>query len=267
MSDATESTTAAEPPVAPSPAEELKNQGNAAFAAKQFDEAIDFYTKGIALEPNNPVFYSNRSACYFSKKQFQEALEDALMCVDKDAKFIKGYLRLASAQMELGKFDDAETTLKAALMIEPTNGLIGQKIKDLRIKKATAMATSAGTKQQQPVRQLTEEQRKELADLQEQHGSYMRDLRGVVMRIGGLDREKRTVEITASQIQQYPTDVKMYKAVGKAYVLSTKSDVEAAQTKELELISKNHKDLLDRKEYLERRIASSKTNLQDLSRT
>jgi stress-induced-phosphoprotein 1 len=47
-----------------SSAEEYKSQGNAAFAKKDYDEAIDLFSKGIALDENNHVLYSNRSASY-----------------------------------------------------------------------------------------------------------------------------------------------------------------------------------------------------------
>jgi hypothetical protein len=61
------------------------------------------------------------SACYASLKKWQSSLEDALVSVSKDPKFIKGYYRLSSAQAEMQLFDDAEATLKAALTIEPGN--------------------------------------------------------------------------------------------------------------------------------------------------
>jgi hypothetical protein len=42
------------------------------------------------------------------------------MCVSKDANFIKGYYRLATAQTELHLYDDAISTLTAALVKEPS---------------------------------------------------------------------------------------------------------------------------------------------------
>ena len=93
--------------------------GNEAYQAKKYDEAIRHYTEAINLDPESAVFYSNRSACYFSLKQYQKAFEDALLCVSKDPKFIKGYYRLSSAQTELQLFDDSIAILKAALSIEP----------------------------------------------------------------------------------------------------------------------------------------------------
>jgi tetratricopeptide (TPR) repeat protein len=59
------------------------------------------------------------SACHSALKNWQGAYEDALVSISKDPKFIKGYYRLASAQTELMKFDEAETTLRAALTMEP----------------------------------------------------------------------------------------------------------------------------------------------------
>lgn len=59
------------------------------------------------------------SACFAALKQWQKAYDDAVMSVSKDPKFIKGYFRLSAAQTELLLFDDAETTLKAALSLEP----------------------------------------------------------------------------------------------------------------------------------------------------
>lgn len=102
-----------------SPAEEEKKLGNGCFAKKEYDEAIKHYTKAIELDDTQAAFYSNRSACYASKKEWQAALGDALQCVSKDAKFVKGYVRLAVAQMELDMLEDADKTLRVALTLEP----------------------------------------------------------------------------------------------------------------------------------------------------
>ena len=55
----------------------LKDQGNKAFAAKDYDKAIDFFTKAIALDPKNHVLWSNRSAARSGKKEWEAALSDA----------------------------------------------------------------------------------------------------------------------------------------------------------------------------------------------
>lgn len=55
----------------------LKDQGNKAFQAKEYDKAIELFTQAIALDPNNHVLYSNRSAAKAGKKDWNAALEDA----------------------------------------------------------------------------------------------------------------------------------------------------------------------------------------------
>ena len=39
----------------------LKDQGNKAFAAHDWPTAIEFYTKAIEKDPNQPTYYSNRA--------------------------------------------------------------------------------------------------------------------------------------------------------------------------------------------------------------
>lgn len=58
-------------------ADELKNQGNKAFQAKDYDTAIDLFSKAIELDPSNFVLWSNRSAAKAGKRQYAAALEDA----------------------------------------------------------------------------------------------------------------------------------------------------------------------------------------------
>lgn len=55
----------------------LKDQGNKAFAAKDYDQAIQLFTQAIELDPQNHVLFSNRSAAKAGKRHWVEALEDA----------------------------------------------------------------------------------------------------------------------------------------------------------------------------------------------
>ena len=55
----------------------LKDQGNKAFAAKDYDKAIQLFSEAIKLDPSNHVLYSNRSAAHAGKKEWDAALEDA----------------------------------------------------------------------------------------------------------------------------------------------------------------------------------------------
>ena len=52
-------------------------RSNEACQAGEFRAAIDMYTEAIALDLNNHVLISNRSAAFVHIKKYQEALSDA----------------------------------------------------------------------------------------------------------------------------------------------------------------------------------------------
>lgn len=65
------------------------------------------YTKAINLQPQNAVYYANRSLAHLRQESFGSALEDGILSVKNDPTYIKGYYRRAAAQMSLGKFKKA----------------------------------------------------------------------------------------------------------------------------------------------------------------
>ncbi|RUS17097.1 hypothetical protein BC937DRAFT_90417 [Endogone sp. FLAS-F59071] len=74
----------------------LKNRGNAKFGSKQYDEAIRLYTQAIAFNPD-PVFYSNRAACYANSGKYDEVIQDCNEALKMDPKYIKALNRRAQA--------------------------------------------------------------------------------------------------------------------------------------------------------------------------
>jgi small glutamine-rich tetratricopeptide repeat-containing protein alpha len=77
-----------------SKAEAFKQEGNAKMSVKNFDAAIESYGKAVALDPNNPVYYSNRAAAYSSKGDHLAAIGDAEQAIAVDLTFVKAYHRL-----------------------------------------------------------------------------------------------------------------------------------------------------------------------------
>lgn len=118
--------------------EELKALGNKAFAAKDFQEAIDHFSKAIeASTTPNHVLYSNRSACYTSLKQFEKALEDANKCVEINPTWAKGYNRVAAADYGLIDYEGAEAAYKKALELDPANKMAKDGLEEITKSKAT----------------------------------------------------------------------------------------------------------------------------------
>ncbi|KAI9444974.1 putative stress-induced protein STI1 [Lactarius indigo] len=102
-------------------AEKQKQEGNARMNGKQYDEAIDAYTKAIELDPSNPVYFSNRAAAHSSKSDHLSAVVDAEKAIELDPKFVRGYSRLGHAHYCIGDYSGAAAAYRRGLELEPNN--------------------------------------------------------------------------------------------------------------------------------------------------
>eukprot|EP01035_Chromulina_nebulosa_P030722 gene30722-40850_t len=102
-------------------AEALKDQGNEAFQAGNTDLAIAYFSNAIDIDPDNHVYYSNRSAAYMKADSKSKALKDAEKCVELAPTWSKGYSRLGAAQQSLKRFDAAIDNFKKGIELDPNN--------------------------------------------------------------------------------------------------------------------------------------------------
>ncbi|KAJ5037416.1 uncharacterized protein L3040_007591 [Drepanopeziza brunnea f. sp. 'multigermtubi'] len=102
-------------------ADELKALGNKAIAEKNFDEAISKFTEAIAIEPTNHILYSNRSAAYASKKDYENALSDAEKVTEIKPDWAKGWGRKGAAKHGLGDLIGALDAYEEGLKLDPNN--------------------------------------------------------------------------------------------------------------------------------------------------
>ncbi|KAJ5175606.1 Heat shock protein sti1 [Penicillium canariense] len=102
-------------------ADSLKAEGNKAFSAKDYPTAIEKFTQAIAIEPENHILYSNRSAVYSAQTEYQKALEDAEKAISIKPDWSKGQLRKGAAYRGLGDLLAAHDAYEEALKLEPGN--------------------------------------------------------------------------------------------------------------------------------------------------
>jgi len=63
-------------------ANECKDQGNIEFERGNYEEALKSFSQAIDLDPDNHIFYSNRSACYMKLDSISKSLYDAEKCIE-----------------------------------------------------------------------------------------------------------------------------------------------------------------------------------------
>ncbi|KAG6774965.1 hypothetical protein POTOM_018383 [Populus tomentosa] len=107
-----------------------KELGNEYFKQKKFNEAIECYSRSIALSPT-VVAYANRAMAYLKIKRqvfnhlhfilFREAEDDCTEALNLDDRYIKAYSRRATARKELGKLKESIEDSEFALKLEPNN--------------------------------------------------------------------------------------------------------------------------------------------------
>ncbi|KAJ3494720.1 hypothetical protein NLG97_g3901 [Lecanicillium saksenae] len=102
-------------------ADELKALGNKAIADKNFDEAIEKFTQAIELQPDNHILFSNRSAAYASKKDWDSALKDAEKTTEIKPDWAKGWGRKGAALHGKGDLLGANDAYEEGLKHDAAN--------------------------------------------------------------------------------------------------------------------------------------------------
>jgi len=77
--------------------ETIKEEGRKHFLAKQYEMALNCFSKAIELEPNEKTHYSNRCAAYTGLERYEAAIADAEKCTQLDKNWPKGWARLGTA--------------------------------------------------------------------------------------------------------------------------------------------------------------------------
>ncbi|GAB6020966.1 RNA polymerase II-associated protein 3 [Chamberlinius hualienensis] len=98
-----------------------KDKGNAFLKSGKIDQAIECYTKGNQLDPENALLLANRALAFIKNKQYGAAESDCDAALLLDPSYVKAYLRRAAAREALRKYDKAVEDLEIVLQHEPHN--------------------------------------------------------------------------------------------------------------------------------------------------
>ncbi|CAN6640575.1 mitochondrial import receptor subunit Tom70p [Trichomonascus vanleenenianus] len=86
---------------------QFKAAGNDAFGKKQYAKAISFYSDAVRCDATDPIFYSNRAACYSALEQYDKVIEDTTKALELKPDYLKCLSRRAVAYEKVEKYSDA----------------------------------------------------------------------------------------------------------------------------------------------------------------
>ncbi|OQN98722.1 hypothetical protein B0A48_15388 [Cryoendolithus antarcticus] len=99
----------------------LKNKGNDAFKAHDWPSAVDYYSKAIEANDQEPSFYTNRAQAYIKQEAYGYAIADASKAIELDQNFVKAYYRRAMANTAVLRHADAIHDWKIVVRKNPAD--------------------------------------------------------------------------------------------------------------------------------------------------
>lgn len=97
--------------------DQLNEQGNRHFIAKQYELAIYMYTRALTLKEDSKC-YSNRSAANLSIDRWYQAFKDAEISAKLDPKNQKAYYRMGKALYNMRQFEQAVNAFSKCLEVD-----------------------------------------------------------------------------------------------------------------------------------------------------
>uniref|UniRef100_T1JVA2 RNA polymerase II-associated protein 3 n=1 Tax=Tetranychus urticae TaxID=32264 RepID=T1JVA2_TETUR len=108
-----------------------KEKGNQFFKEKNYESAVNCYSKAIEYDRTNHLLYGNRSQAYLNLNRPDEAVKDCNQALKLDSNYVKGYLRRGTALKMLSDYEKALTDFKKVLQLEPNNKQALKEVQDI----------------------------------------------------------------------------------------------------------------------------------------
>ncbi|KAI4854923.1 hypothetical protein E4T45_03646, partial [Aureobasidium sp. EXF-8846] len=98
-------------------AAKLKAAGNKAYGSKDYNRAIELYGQALLCKAD-PVFYSNRAACWNAMSNWDRVIEDTTAAINLDPEYVKALNRRANAYEETNRNSEALLDYTASCIID-----------------------------------------------------------------------------------------------------------------------------------------------------
>jgi tetratricopeptide (TPR) repeat protein len=226
--------------------------------------------------------YKYNSASYAGIENWNAAVDDAKECIRLEPKFIKGYYRLAGAQMSLKEYDSAIQTIRQGLIMDPNNvqltkqlRLAQQQKKVIAAKQQSAIVATTSLPPGMPAPPtpdgivLDPASAVEYKELQKQYTQLSRDFSTIQADILKSQRESKVADITRTELStdfsdKESSDRACYRSIGKLFVQTTTRDMIQVLKERQIAEEENIVTHTQKSKYVERQLASIQQNMNEI---
>ncbi|XP_075713132.1 RNA polymerase II-associated protein 3 isoform X2 [Rhinoderma darwinii] len=143
-----------------------KEKGNNYFKAGNYDEAVQFYTRGMNADPYNAVLPTNRASAFFRLKKYAVAESDCDLAIAINRNYWKAYARRGACRLALKNFQGAKEDYEKVLEMDPNNFEATNELKKI----ALEMQSSSSTLQQkEDISENIKEKSSEICEEEKKH--------------------------------------------------------------------------------------------------
>uniref|UniRef100_A0A8C3G5D0 Uncharacterized protein n=1 Tax=Cyclopterus lumpus TaxID=8103 RepID=A0A8C3G5D0_CYCLU len=100
-------------------ATEFKDKGNEAYAQKDYETAMKYYSDGLAELRDMQPLYTNRAQAYIKLGRYKEAISDCELALKCNERCIKAYLHMGKANRALKKYKESRNCFQKIVEIDP----------------------------------------------------------------------------------------------------------------------------------------------------
>jgi DnaJ family protein C protein 7 len=118
--------------------EQLKEEGNQAFKNGNYVDAMEKYSRAVAVDPLNNTLNAtlncNLAAAAAKQNKHEEAVKYATLAIGQNPEYVKAYIRRGDSYTALEKHEDAMRDYQKAHDLEKDNQQIQQKLREAQKK-------------------------------------------------------------------------------------------------------------------------------------
>lgn len=111
-----------------------KAKGNDAFRAKEYSDAVTYYSRSLQYVPGSPVVLCNRAMAHLKKSAWAEAEADCDAALAADATLLKAWVRRGTARSKQGKYAGAMGDLHRASQLAPDKAEVAKLLRQAKAK-------------------------------------------------------------------------------------------------------------------------------------